>query len=231
MHIAKYLISILLIFPSFLIGQGSNNMTLLDQWNPDGLPTAGSVKFNDIWGYVDKSTGQEYAIVGSAAFIHIIDVSDPNNVVEVDRIPGGQTTIWRDFKTYEDRIYAVSDNTAEGLIIMDASFLPDSVHVTYQSAEYFDMAHNIFIDESHGHLYVAGANSRNNGLIVLDISQDVDLPTLVTSDDLPGGQYVHDLYVNDNIVYASHGWNGLYIWAYNDPNNISLLANVGFLQV
>jgi len=221
----KYALGIFFCLPFLLTGQVSNNMTLLDQWNPSGLPTAGSVKFNDLWGYVG-SDNKEYAIVGSAAYIHIIDVTDPNNVVEVDRIAGGQTTVWRDFKTYQDRIYAVSDNTSEGLIIMDASYLPDSVHITYHSAEFFDMAHNIFIDEAHGRLYVAGANSQNNGLIVLDISENPDTPTLITRDNLPGGEYVHDLYVNDHIVYASHGWNGLYIWDYTDPNDIILMANI-----
>lgn len=221
----KYALGLLFCIPILLSGQVSNNMTLLDQWNPDGLPTAGSVKYNDLWGYTDP-TGREYAIVGSAAFIHIVDVTDPTNVVEVDRVAGGQTTVWRDFKTYQDRIYAVSDNTSEGMIILDASYLPDSVHVTYQSAEHFDMTHNIFIDEPHGRLYVAGANSQNNGLIVLDISQNPDAPTLITRDDLTSGEYVHDLYVNDHIVYASHGWNGLYIWDYSDPNGIKLLANI-----
>ncbi len=213
------------MIPFALSAQVSNNMTLLDQWDVN-VPSASGVKYNDLWGYTD-SNGREYAIVGSAAFIHIVDVTDPTSVVEVDRVPGGQTTIWRDFKTYQDRIYAVSDNTSEGLIIMDASYLPDSVHVTYRSAEYFDMCHNIYIDEEHGRVYVAGANSQNNGLIVLDVSQDLDNPTLITRDDLPGGGYIHDLYVNDHIVYASHGWNGLYIWDYSDPMDIQLLANVG----
>jgi len=214
----------LIVLPLFCWGQVSNNMTLHSQWNPGEIPNAGGVKFNDIWGYVDDNQN-EYAIVGSAQFIHIVDVTDPENIVEIDRVAGGQSTIWRDFKTYGNRIYAVSDNTSEGLMIMDASFLPDSVHVTYQSTQFFAQCHNIFIDEPHGRLYVAGANTQNDGLIVLDISQDPDNPTQITTDQLPG-EYVHDLYVNDHFVYASSGWNGLYIYDYTDPSQIKTLANI-----
>ena len=87
--------------------QDALNATLLGSWDADTLPTHSFGTFNDIWGYA--ANGREYALMGSAAYIHIFDVTDPTKIVFIDQIAGGDTTIWRDIKTYNDRLYAVSD--------------------------------------------------------------------------------------------------------------------------
>lgn len=207
----------------------SLNMTLLDNWDVDTLPTAGGVKFNDIWGYVDCDDN-EYAILGSASRIHFLDLRDPSNVSEIANFPGGQSTIWRDMKTYRDRAYAVSDNTGEGLMIFDLSNLPDTVSKTYQSSEFFSRSHNIFVDEPNGRLYSVGTDSMPGGIVVLDIATDPDNPILLASVNLPadpatGFGYVHDIYVRDNIAYCSHGFTGYFIWDLTDPTQPILLAS------
>jgi choice-of-anchor B domain-containing protein len=226
----NYLFLFFLTLPLInLHAQQSMNMTLLDTWDVDTLPMSGSIQYNEIWGHVDCDGG-EYAILGSASRVHFIDLADPSNVEEIASFAGGQTTIWRDMKTYKDRAYAVSDNTNEGLMIFDLSDLPNSVTKTYHSTEFFGRSHNIFIDEEHGRLYSVGTDTRNGGVIVLDLNDDLDNPTLLASVNFPanpstGLGYAHDIYVRDNIAYGSHGYLGFFIWDMTDPTTPILLAS------
>ncbi|MBK6904221.1 MAG: hypothetical protein IPH04_15815 [Saprospirales bacterium] len=80
-------------------------------------------------------------------------------------------------KTFRDRAYSVCDNCSEGLMIFDLSNLPASVTKTNQTTQFFSRAHNIYIDEEAGRLYVAGSNTKSNGVIVLDLNGDPDNPT------------------------------------------------------
>ncbi len=219
----------LFLLSSFIgFSQISQNINLLGNYDDDTLPTHSFGTFNDIWGYVDAA-GREYAIMGSASFIHFFDVTDPSNIVEIASIAGGEQTVWRDFKVYEDRIYAVADGSQEGLIIFDASSFPSAPTITYQSTEFFGSAHNIYIDEANGKLYAAGTDTRSNGLIVLDLTVDPDQPQLLGSVDLISGLvggYVHDLYVRDNIAYCSHGnTNSFVIWDFNIPSTPAYIAS------
>lgn len=208
-------------------GQDSMNVSLISTWDNDLLPTHSFGTFNDVWGYVDGD-GREYAIMGSASFIHFFDVTDPAAPVEIDNVPGGSSIVWRDFKTRGERAYAVSDNSGEGLIIFDMSELPDSVTITNQTTEFFGEAHNIFIDEPNGRLYAVGTDTRPSGVIVLDIATDPDQPTLLFTGNLFAGLlggYIHDLYVRDNIAYCSHGnTDSFVIWDFSDASNPQYIA-------
>ncbi|MCB9275972.1 MAG: choice-of-anchor B family protein [Lewinellaceae bacterium] len=200
------------------------NMSLLGRWDAEGLPTAGAIKYNDIWGYTDCS-GREYAIMGSARNVHFLDVSVPSNPVEVGRFEGSVNSIWRDMKTYGHYAYAVADQGSDGLMVFDLSGLPDTVVKVGQYTEHFLTSHNIFIDVAQGRLYIVGSNSRSNGVIVMDLRSNPAEPQLLASIPLPGG-YVHDIYVRDNIAYCSHGNQGLGVYGLTDPNN---LINLGSL--
>lgn len=200
-------------------------MSKLSSWDNDDLPEHFFGTFNDIWGYVDEN-GREYAIMGSASYIHFFDVTDPENPVEIRRFQGGSQTTWRDFKTYQNRAYGSADSSGEGIHIFDLSNLPDTVIHTNQITNFFGSAHNIFIDEPNGRLYAAGSNTQNSGLIVLDIATNPDQPALLGSVSLPNAGFVHDLYVRDNIVYASHGNSDkLVIWDFTDPADPQYIAS------
>lgn len=217
-----------LLLATLQFAQNSDKISMLSTWDDDSLPGHTYGTFNEVWGYVDAD-GREYGIMGSAAFIHIFDVTDPTNPVEITRIEPGGTNVWRDFKTYGDRLYAVSDFNQEGLVIIDLSNLPMSASVTYQSTEFFDRSHNIFIDTENGRLYAAGTNSANSGLVVLDLTQDPDAPVSLGAPTLTQGQiggYVHDVYVRDNMAYCSHGnTNSFIIWDFNDAANPVYIAS------
>ena len=213
----------------YIHAQQSMNMNLLYQYDVDTLPSTGGVQYNDVWGYVDCEGG-EYAILGSASRVHFFDVSDPVNSFEVASFAGGGLSIWRDMKTYHNRAYAVSEDSSEGLMIFDLSDLPNSVTKTYHSTEFFGRSHNIFVDEVNGRLYVVGTDALPGGVIILDLTADPDQPVLLGNTNLPadpvsGTGYAHDIYVKNNIAYASHGYAGLFIWDLNDPVNPILLAS------
>lgn len=61
--------------------------------------------------------------------------------------------------------------------------------------------------------------------VVLDIATNPDHPQLLASLSLPGG-YIHDSYVRGDTLYASHGWNGLYIHDLHDLSNPVTLASI-----
>jgi len=214
------LLTLLLAFAVTSFAQDDYELVTIGGWDDDNLPTHFYGTFNDIWGYAAPD-GREYALLGSAAYVHIIDVTDPINSVEIERFEGGVSTVWRDMKTYQDRMYACSDNSGEGLIIVDMSDLPNSATKTYQSPEFFGSAHDIFIDEANARLYAVGGPG---SMVILDISNP-DVPQFLAQHDL-NGTYIHDLYVRDNIAYCSSGWDGFYVWDLNDVQNPVLVATL-----
>ena len=206
-------------------------MTRLAQWDPPGMTDHGGLKYNDIWGYVDGS-GNEYAIIGTPDSIVIIDVTNCGSPQRVYAYYGGPNTTWRDFKTYDDHLYAVCDICSEGLHIFDLSNLPTSVSHELTTTAFFNRAHNIFIDTSSALLYAVGTNTADEGMVILDLSADPANPSLEMNVHLdqenndPGNNYyIHDVYVRNDTAYASHGFLGYYVWDMTDLNNIELLGD------
>ncbi|WP_421948475.1 choice-of-anchor B family protein [Phaeodactylibacter xiamenensis] len=202
--------------PFFSRAQDSLNMTALSVWDDNSLPSLGSLSYNDIWGYTAPD-GREYAILGNVGTTVFFDITSPEAIVEVGRFPGQLNSIWRDYKTYGAYAYMCADQGSEGLTIFDLSQLPDTVIQVSQSTEFFTRAHNIFIDEANGRLYVAGGNNPSNGVTILDLTQNPAAPTLLGNPVLPAGGYIHDIFVRDNIAFCSHGTSGFSIYDLSDP--------------
>ncbi|NRA51644.1 MAG: choice-of-anchor B family protein [Phaeodactylibacter sp.] len=214
------LLTLLLICtsPFFTSAQDSLNLTALSHWNDSSLPALGSLVYNDIWGYTAPD-GREYAILGNVGATVFFDITAPDAIVEVARIPGQLNSVWRDYKTYGQYAYMCADQGNEGLTIFDLRQLPDTVIQVSQNTTFFNQAHNIFVDEANGRLYAAGGNNPSNGVTILDLTQDPSAPTLLGNPVLPAGGYVHDIFVRDNIAYCSHGNNGLSVYDLTDPGN------------
>lgn len=210
-------------------GQSSDNMNLLGSWDDPSLNTGWGVKYNDVWGY--SADGREYAILGALEYTIFLDVTEPNDPREIARFAGGAPSIWRDFKTFRTYAYGVADQTSSsspsGLQIFDLSELPNKVTKVRDSNVFFETAHNIFIDTLKGYLYVAGSNTRPNGLLVLKLMGQETKPTVAADVILPGG-YVHDVFVRDLKAYCSHGNNGLYIYDMTFPQNPEVLGALPF---
>ena len=108
------------LLPLFLTAQVSESMTLEAIWDDPA-----NTFYNDIWGYTADG-GNEYAVIGSRAKVHFIDISDPTSPVLKNEFTPGYSSTWRDFKNYDRFVYGISDSgggTLEGLIIWDMSCL------------------------------------------------------------------------------------------------------------
>ncbi len=166
---------------------------------------------NDVWGYVAPD-GTEYAIVGMNTGISIVSLADPDHAVEVGFVAGVES-IWRDMKTYGEYAYAVADQGADGLTVIDLSELPARVtSVNYQYevpgfAAPFVRAHNIYVDTSSGLAFTAGGdgNVNSGGMIIFDLQADPAHPPIVA---LGPPVYSHDVFVQDSIMYASEIYRG-----------------------
>lgn len=202
--------------------QTSLNMELASNWDLPGL------EYSDCWGYTD-SNGNEFAVIGSLDSIHVFDITDPYNIYQVGAVDGGNAgSIWRDFKVYENYLYCVADQsgTNEGLIIIDLANLPNSISVVTRNNTDFFRAHNIFIEEATGRAYVVGARKAGVGsvnLIVFDLDADPEDPPVIYSGSMNGG-YIHDIYVENNIAYCSHGNGGLRAYDVSSLSNITQLS-------
>jgi choice-of-anchor B domain-containing protein len=210
-----------------LQAQQSMNMNLLGNWDDNSLPVFQGGQYSDIWGYA--ANGREYAIMGSIAKVHFLDVTTTNPIVEVARFDGGNNSVWRDFKTYQHYAYGVADQngSTEGLMIFDLSNLPSSVTLVNQTTAFFNRAHNIFVDTTTARMYVAGSSGSNGnpaGLVVLDLTNPAS-PVQLSSPSLPGG-YVHDVYVRNDTAYCSHGTAGLYVYDFANPASPVFLGSI-----
>ncbi|MEZ4939429.1 MAG: choice-of-anchor B family protein [Saprospiraceae bacterium] len=210
-----------------LPAQDSLNMTLLARWDDDSLPIASPnnlrVQYSGCWGLAVN--GHEYAILGGARHVLVFDITQPAKPELVAKFEGQTNTVWREFKSYKNRVYGVSDATTEGLMIFDFSGAPDTIIRTYYSNAFFNSAHTITLDTSSGRIYLNGSSTANNGLLVLDISKNPDQPELLANNGLPGG-YIHDSYVRNDTIYASSGYAGFYIYDYTDPMSPKTVASL-----
>ena len=74
----------------------------------------------NVCGYT--ANGYEYALVGGSKGTYIIDVTDPDNPVQIVQIPG-TNNLWKEIKTYKNYAYVVSEG-GFGLQISDLSSWP-----------------------------------------------------------------------------------------------------------
>jgi choice-of-anchor B domain-containing protein len=160
-----------------------------------------NTQLSSIWGYVDDNAN-EYALVGTKAGVSIVDVTDPSNPVEVKSV-SDTSSIWRELKVWNKYAY-VTNETGNGLLIIDLSSLPNASGITYTHANPGGMntGHTIFIDEN-GIVYVFGTDVAQ-GALILDISNPTSPSVLGTYTDY----YIHDGYVRGDTLWAGAIYNG-----------------------
>lgn len=212
-------------------GQDSLNVTKLFHWDDPTIPVGGDWlhnQYSGIWGY-DRE-GREYAIIGSTIGVHIFDVTEPTTAYQADFVQGrtaGAGVISREYKTYGHYLYAVSDQGLSSLQIIDLQYLPDSVHVVYDSDELVNRGHTLAIDTANARLYISGGDA---DFRIYDLS-DPELPVLLSdcAADIPWWEtlvgYVHDCHVRDNIVWTDDA-DGLHVIDFNDVENPVVLGSM-----
>ncbi len=201
---------------------------LLGNWQDDALVTVPWLdgRYNEVWGIAVN--GREFAVLGSTAGMHFIDVTDPTDPQEVALVPGssaGPIVAHRDFKEFGGYLYCVADEgSAAKLQVIDIQNLPDGVNQVYASNDFVTTAHNLFIDTSAARLYLVGAQNKT---VVLDIS-DPTAPGLLAffpnfGFSLP---YVHDAHIDNHIGFMNCGSDGLWVVDFSNPNSPVLLGTM-----
>ena len=114
------------------------------------------------WGYT-AADGHNYAIMGTAKGVLVLDLIDPTNPRVVDEVDGPTDTslpgiYWREMRVYGTHAYIVSEHTnvRGGIMILDLSALPKSVrYVTSVVPRDGQLAaHSVDIDTARGLLYL-----------------------------------------------------------------------------
>ncbi|HZG01826.1 MAG TPA: choice-of-anchor B family protein, partial [Chitinophagales bacterium] len=182
------------------------------------------VALSNLWGYVD-SDGNEYGLVGTYNRLSIVDVNNPDSLVQLFEVPHPGST-WCEVKTWNHYAYVVNE-TGGGMIIVDLSDLPNGITQTTFTGYDLKTAHTLWIDEN-GILYLfgydtnAGLEANEKGAMVLDLNADPTNPVLLgTHND----RYFHDGFVRGDTLWGSAIYDGqLVVMDVTDKSNFETMA-------
>lgn len=153
---------------------------------------------NDSWGWVDPSTGKEYALMGLNNGTGFVDISSPSNPMYLGKLPTATVSSnWRDIKVYNNYAFIVAEADDHGMQVFDLTRLrsvasPPETFTADARLTDFGSAHNIVINEESGYAYAVGADNFEGGPIFINI-QDPLNP--VTEGGYEDGDYSHDAQV------------------------------------
>ena len=198
----------------------------------------GSTALANIGGYVD-TVGNEYALVGTANGLDIVDVTVPTNPIIRFSIPD-VVSEWREVKTYRKYAYVTSEGDPQtnlgdsGLTIVDLSHLPDTVYYKHYLGDGLIQGqlitiHALHCDTATGYLYLYGSNINFGNSLFIDLSDPWN-PTYAGTYIFPTGgspydAYVHDGYVLNDTMYEAHIYSGFFtVVDVRDKANPVLLA-------
>jgi len=167
----------------------------------------GSIWANDVWGWTDPQTGNEYALVSTfegTAFVDITDAYDPTYLgLLPSEKPGDFGNIWGDIKTYDNHAFIGAEADGYGIQVFDLTRLRGVTEAqSWNTDAHIDgvgQSHNVAINEDSATLYVIGSTSGvtapgcadvGGGPIMYDLS-DPGNPELVGC--YGGDGYTHDI--------------------------------------
>ena len=210
------------------------------------LATFNTSSGNDIWGWVDSTNGNEYAIMGVYNGTVFVDVTDPVNPIFL----GGMSTqtianSWRDIKVHNNHAFVVADNANNhGMQVFDLTRLRNVVNppVIFNADFLYTnvgSCHNIVINESESIAYLVGCDTFNGGPVFVDISNPTNPVSL---GGYAASGYSHDAqvityngpdtdYVGQQIYIGSNIYNDeIVILDVTDKNNVIPISNLSYPQ-
>jgi len=229
----KFISLLLAIFPYFLSAQSYDkmNVDIISHWDGATTASVGWVgnRYSGCMGY--ENSGRQYAIVGNADGTYIVDITVAGDPTTIDFVAGAlDSCTWREYQVYDHYAYAVSDDGGPNKFqIIDLQYLPDSAHLVHNSNSIFQRSHTIFVN--NGLLY-CGSVTTTTGfytMAVYDIASSHENPILmrVLSDDGITVGHVHDMFVHNDTIYASCGYDGLRVIYYDKTmNTFTLLGSL-----
>lgn len=234
--IRLFLFTLLAALPLAGVAQNyaSQNVALLGHFNDPTVPSEPvyGIRYQGIWGWHNATDNREYGIIGAANGTFFVDVTTPATPVQIAFLPSVQTDcIWHEVKTYSHYAYIVGDDSGGNTFqIVDLQYLPDSIHVVHNGTTYFERSHTIYVDNDK--LYCGSvtlnANSGFYSMAVYSLANPEQPQLLRTLDqDYPNVSSVHDMFVRNDTVYVSAGFQKLYIYKFNSNNTFSELTSFG----
>ncbi|MFN8165023.1 MAG: choice-of-anchor B family protein [Bacteroidia bacterium] len=212
------------VFSLLNFAQTPKNLTLLGSMTmPGGQSLAGCWHYND-------GAGNEYALVGGANGIAIVDITNPATPNLLFQLPGA-TSLWHEIKVLGDYAYAVSEGNdpngiKNGLQIIDLRYLPDSApnKFYYGDGAIFNQLITAHTVTAAGHyVYVNGHNitALGRGILILDVSD----PWNPVYTGAIADNYCHDSYVRGDTIFSSEIYAGQFaIFDISDPTAPNQLA-------
>jgi choice-of-anchor B domain-containing protein len=208
----------------------SERIQLLDRWADDDLSFwYGHTVYNEVWGFVHN--GNEYGVIGHRLGTTVCRITDDDKLEHVQTIRGSAAEDWtvihRDYHDYKGYLYEVCDESTSTLRIYDLQYLPDSLHVVYDSDALILRCHNIFIDTSSALLYACGMTDgiESYALRVFSL-ENPQLPQLVYT--YPFVNYVHDVYVRNDTAFLNCAFEGLRVLDFSTPTLPKPLGALSF---
>src|SRR5690349_11733976 len=119
----------------------------------------GSEGLSNIWSWKDPQDGKEYALVGAANGMSVVDISTPTAPKKIVQIPGPNSS-WREIRTNGNYAYITTEGGG-GLQIVDLTNLPGTNLTTKIwnptiSGKVLSSIHALQID--NGRIYLYGSN-------------------------------------------------------------------------
>jgi choice-of-anchor B domain-containing protein len=180
--------------------------------------------YTDCWGYTAPN-GDEYGLLGVNLGVSIVDISDTNNIAEVDFIPWIAYG-WYDMKTYKNYMYVSTEGSLE-ILIVDLSGLPESASIVGTYSGLSTTPHNIYIDTTMAILYIIEDVNWDPSVRIVSLADPTDPVELSTINTSINGKDVHDLYVQDSVLYIAEGYDpSIGIFDVSDPSIPSLLTRL-----
>ncbi len=214
---------IVLVFAAISFGFAQEqSVTLIG--NVNNYPEYG---YSDCWGYTAPN-GDEYALLGVNIGISIVDVSDTNNIAEVDFIPWvtADPSGWYDIKTYRNYMYVSSEGSFE-ILIVDLSPLPESASVVGSYSGLSTTPHNIYIDTTMALLYIVEDVNRDPSVRIVSLADPINPVELSTINPSINGKDVHDLFAQDSVLYIAEGADpSIGVFDVSNPSNPSLITRL-----
>ncbi|MEM1327765.1 MAG: choice-of-anchor B family protein [Bacteroidota bacterium] len=153
---------------------------------------------NDIWGWTDPMTGDEYALMGLNNGTAFVDISDPQNPVLLGNLgTHSGNSQWRDIKVVSNYAYIVSEAFDHGMQVFDLTRLrnvsnppqdfTEDGHIDFGNSR---TAHNIVANPETNFVYLVGTNNYSSGgITAVDVSNPTS-PQIVANYGDDG--YTHD---------------------------------------
>ncbi len=137
-------------------------------------------KGNDLWGWTDPQTAEEYVLMGLTDGTAFVNISDPEDPRYLGFLPTHTiSSTWRDIKVYNNHAYIVADRPSlHGMQVFDLTQLRTvTVPTTFTETAHYDQfgnGHNLFINEDTGFAYVFRTETCSGAFHMIDLQDPVN---------------------------------------------------------